>query len=275
MLLHVVVTAVFVIMKRFQVEKELVLVGVPMLKIESTVKRKYLGDHMISQLAPFHQSEMKGLILFLLFAWLDLFCMIAILTKPTMTIYIVFFLVPVGLMHVWAVRLLVKDYYSTQVEALYFIALLACLAMYGSFLMMVQYMHLYLEGSIMVSFLLISFYFIGWIVYFGQYTLRKYKNRRWNIQQKNYMFEVLILVLCLYPGFGRYNAQRILEGHPYEYQLRFGIIAIIVVFFIYLAVLYVHKLVYIQVNRNYFRYREPSKKERKRMEANGKKLIVK
>lgn len=178
-------------------------------------------------------------------------------------------------MHIWAIRILIKDHYSTQMEALYFIALLVCLAMYGSFLMMVQYMHLYLEVSIMVSLLFISLYFIGWIVYFGQYTVRKYKKRRWNIQRKNYLFEVLILVLCLYPGFGRFNAQRILEGHPYEYQLKFGIIAIIVVFFIYLAVLYVHKLIYIQVNRNHFRYREPSKKERKRMKANGKELIVK
>ncbi len=262
-------------MELTQVSKVLMLVGVEMLKIANTVKRKYLGAHMVTQLAPFDRSEIKGLIFFLLFAWLDIVCILTILTEPSITIYGVLFIVPLGLMHLWAIRILIKDYYSTQMESLYFIALLTVHAMYGSFLMMLQYMHLRLEIPVLVSVLSLSLYFIGWIVYFGQYTLRKYANRRWDIQQKNYLFEVLILVLCLYPGFGRFNAHRVLEGHPYEYQLKFGIIAIIVVFFIYLAVLYVHKLVYIQVNRSHFRYKEPSKKEKKQMKARGKEFIVK
>lgn len=230
---------------------------------------------MITHLSTFHRHEILGFIFLVLFFWLDLVCMFTIWNQTQNGMYVLFLAIPLLPIHIWAVRLVIKNIYAIQMESIYFIAILSVLSMYGAFLIVLTSLYFIFTLPIFVSLLLASIYFISWMIYFTQYDLRKYANKRWNPLKKNVVRDVLPLFLIGFPGFSYFGYKHIVVGHLYQNEIELGIFSALSVILIYVAVHYVHKLLYIKINVDHFQYREPLSKERKKMKAKGQKLIIK
>ena len=245
------------------------------MKLTSFKNRKQLGEHMITHLASFDRSDINTMIGFVLVAWLDIYCMTRILNLPWSAIFdLPFFILLIG-MNGWAVRMLVKSRYSIQIESLYFIGGLSLLAMVGCMILVTEFIYSRFPVSLPLAFLFTFLYFLCWIIYFGQYTIRKYAEKHFNPGKKLFLFGLLVIAIALYPGTGYNNMSRVVIGHPWESQLLLIFDAGISIFFIYIAVLHLHKLLYIQLNRDLFSYTHPTAKNKKKMKAQGKKLIIK
>lgn len=245
-----------------------------MLKIDESIRRKYIPEHVWTQLAPFDRDEVRTLTIFLVFFLTDILCIIPIIADPFVKGYFIAVIIPVAFINLWALIILARNYYSTQMEVLYFFAAVGIVCAYS--MLMTALKIAYFNAKVTSSaFAIASILFvIGWVIYFGQYIFRKYADMKWKYGKKNYLLDFLGLILAFLPSNG-YNLYHFyIKGHPFEFHLTSMIFLAMAILPIYLSVLYFDKILFIHANRNHFRLQQPSRKEIKQAEAKGKKIIV-
>jgi|GEM_PF-2388912 len=245
-----------------------------MLKIDDSIRRKYIPAHVWTQLATFDRQEVRNLTVFLVFFWTDILCIIPIIGDPFAKGHFIAVIIPVVLINLWALSILARNYYSTQMEVLYFFAAAGIVCAYCTFMTALKIA--YFNANIASSAFAVAsiLFFIGWVVYFGQYIFRKYADMKWKHGKKNYLLELLGLLLAFLPSNGYNFYHFYIKGHPFEFHIASMIYLTMSILPIYLSVLYFHKVLFVKANWKHFRFRQPSKKEIKQAEAKGEKIIV-
>lgn len=245
-----------------------------MLKIDESIRRKYIPSHVWTQLHPIHVQEVKTWIFFLTFLLLDVLCIIPVIGNIFHKGFILAVIIPAIFINGWAVTILVRNSYSTQIEMLYFVFTNSVILALCMFLVAqkIVYVDAQVESS---AFIIISIlFYTGWIIYFIQYIFKKYANMKWKYGQKNVLLDLLSIFMLLLPSNGYNFYHFYVKGHPFEEYITSFIYLSLGILPIYLTILFLHRILYIRANLRLFRFYEPSKKEVKQAEAKGKKIKV-
>ena len=97
---------------------------------------------------------------------------------------------------------------------------------------------------------------------------------KWKFGRKNLLLDLLRIILLLLPSNGYNFYHFYVKGNPFELYITSFIYLSLGILPIYLAILFIHRILFIRANPRLFRFYEPSKKEVKQAEAKGKKIEV-
>jgi len=245
-----------------------------MLKIDDSIRRKYIPSHVWTQLSTIHVSEVKTWIYFLTFFLLDALCIIPVVGDTFSKGYFIAGIIPITLINIWAVAILFRNVYSTQMEMLYFVLANSTVLAFCYFLIAQKIVYINGRVESRAFFIISLLFYIGWIIYFTQYIFKKYANMKWKFGQKNLLLDLLRIILLLLPSNGYNFYHFYVKGNPFELYITSFIYLSLGILPIYLAILFIHRILFIRANPRLFRFYEPSKKEVKQAEAKGKKIEV-
>ncbi|MEI3613434.1 hypothetical protein [Pseudogracilibacillus sp. SO30301A] len=245
-----------------------------MLKIDESIRRKYIPSHVWTQLHPIHVKDVKTWILFLTFLLLDAICILPVVGNTFHKGFFLAIIIPVIFINGWAVTILVRNSYSTQMEMLYFVLANSVVLVLCMFLVAQKIVYIDAQIESSAFFIISVLFYIGWIIYFTQYIFKKYANMKWTYGQKNVLLELLRIIMLLLPSNGYNFYHFYVKGNPFEDYITSFIFLSLGILPIYLAVLFLHRILFILANPRLFRFYEPSKKEVKQAEAKGKKIKV-
>lgn len=246
-----------------------------MLKIDDSVRRKYIPSHVWTHLSTVSKDDVRNMIFFLVFFWMDLICVLTAIAEPFIKGYFIAVIIPTIIINLWAIAILVRNYYSTQMEVLYFFATVGFVGTFCMFMIAHKIAHYQGGLGALSTFSFFLLFYIGWFVYFAQYIVRKYKDMKWHLlKRKSILLDICGLIILITGGNG-YNFYHFqVKGSPFEPHITAVIFLSVGILFIYIAVLFSHRILYIKANRKHFKLAQPTKKERKQSEVKGKEIIV-
>lgn len=245
-----------------------------MLKIDDSVSRRHIPNHITSQLSPVHVTEVKTWIYIFTFLMIDGLCIVPVISDRFALGYFLAVIIPTVLLTIWGITLLCRNFYSTQVETLYFIAANGIIGAFCYFIVSQKLVYVDFQAESKAYFIISCLFYLGWIAYFTQYIFKKYANFKWRHGLKNYPLEFLRILLFLLPSNGYNFYHFYVKNNPFEEFIMSVIYLSLGTLFLYIGVLYVHRILFIYTNPTHFRLYEPSRKEIKQAEAKGRKIKV-
>lgn len=243
-----------------------------MLRIPSDYRRRKIPKHIWGHLYPIGRREHRQYVSYFTFFFLDLFCILPLIGDTVVKELLIFIIPMILVINIWAVTLLIRNPYSTQIETLVFMGCCGIVGMISSFVIAQKSAYTEMNFQSPVYFILSLLTYISVIMYFIYYYNTKMAINR-KRKRKKHHFNIFIAGA---PALGYNFYHGFIKGSPF---LHFFMSLIYLLFlgtlFIYIAARFFHKLYFINLNKDFFELNQPSKKERKQAQANGKEIMVK
>lgn len=243
-----------------------------MLKIDQSITRKYIPHFVWTHISTINVSEVKTWIISLTFIWLNVFCVLPVVGNTFVKSYFLAVIIPIVILNIWGLAILFRNFYSVQMETIYFIAANGLVGLYCHFIV-AQKIAYADAGATSYAFLIISsLLYVGFIIYFIYYYYRRFSDVKREMESKLLHFLGVILLFLPSNGYSFYHFY--VKNNPFAEYITAFIWLLLGIFFIYIGVRFCHKILFIKANSNLFRYQQPSKKELKQALAKGKNIIV-
>jgi len=242
-----------------------------MLRIDKNIKTKRLPNYISQQLYYVKTDEIRSSVCIMTYILIDLLIILPLLS-PFIPIYVYLIAPLLLLLHVWSIRILIKNPYSVQLETLFYIAALSLAGMFSFFLIAQKIAYFYADIKDA------RFYFINTMLYMAAtigilfYRLNKFKDLSYETliemkkaetakEKKRNRFYPLLYAA---PGLG--VATMKFMRHEGRISNIFAVVCFwgLALFFSYTAIKFIHRILFIRVNLERAPVEIPSKKEYKK-----------
>src|SRR5690625_5163541 len=171
-------------------------------------------------------------------------------------------------LHLWGIRLSIKNPYSTQLESVLF------LGVYGvvgalTFFIMIQGISFYiLNISALIYYIVINMLLVISTYFFIKYQIDKFSRDPTEEQNRANPYKNSAF-LSTVPILGSVIGRKLTDIDPLEFLFILGLIFFIYYFHVFAAAKFMHRYFFIKENFAYMSYEKPSKKERKELIKKG------
>src|SRR5690625_1742763 len=175
---------------------------------------------------------------------------------------------PIIFLHLWGIRLSIKNPYSTQLESVFY------LGVYGvvgalTFIIMIQGISFYiLNISALIYYIVINMILVISIYFFIKYQTDKFSRDPTEEQNRANPYKNAAF-LSTVPILGSVIGQQLTDNDPLEFFIILGLIFFIYYFHVYAAAKFMHRYFFIKENFAYMSYEKPTKTERKELIKKG------
>ncbi|MBY7142364.1 hypothetical protein KFZ56_04495 [Virgibacillus sp. NKC19-3] len=237
------------------------------MKINPKTRHQDLAQHVKEQLGFISVEDVKSSVVVMVLIIYDVPLLLALLS-----IYKLEFLWIVSpfilILHLWAIRLLIKDPYSTQFEMVLF------MGMWGSFgaislFILIQGMSYYtLQITSLFYYIIMNVASIVLMYIYVRYQINKYAGdptrERKRSNQSKYMG-----LLTASPAIGYILGQSMQETTVLKHVFATVVIYFFVILFMYIASKFLHRYFFIRANMDYVNYHPYSNKEKNKLKKQG------
>lgn len=176
------------------------------------------------------------------------------------------------IIHLWSVRLLIKNPYSTQFEMILFLGVFGLI---GS--LTLYFMVLGLSYYVLSVTSIYFYFFITLSLVILSYLLVKYQIDKYSkdplqkpVSQKQSKY---LGVAILAPAIGYILGQSVQDTLILKHLIAVIVMYFFVLFNVYIAAKFLHRFFFMKANMDYVTFQKPSKKEKK--ELNKKGVVIK
>lgn len=240
-----------------------------MLKINSNLKYKDLPLYVHQHLMFHEPNHIKFIVSAFTFILLDL--SLILLLYPFIKIFYILAVPLYLLVHIWAVRLLIKNPYTTQFESILFLGIVSAVTaiIYTLLAVKISYFDMEITSPLYYIFLSIGFLVIFFILI--RHQIGKYYNitKKSKQEQKVSSLEKYGAVLGGFPALGYLIAQATKDNEIIMYSFLLLISIGFASFGAYMGAKQIHKYFFMKANPQFVGFKKPSKKERREFEEKG------
>ncbi|MCU9613234.1 hypothetical protein OEV98_06670 [Caldibacillus lycopersici] len=243
-----------------------------MRKLDENIKYNNLSTFQKGHLTPPPALGIKGSIALFTFIVLDLMCLLPMLADPFMPMFLWLVLPVILLVNLWAISLLVRNVYSIQLESVLFLGAFSAVGAY-SFFVLVQKFAYYVVGMQSPVFLIVSLLIVLLtVIYFVLYYAKKVAATEDSSVNKE---RTIWSIAFSGPALGYILYQTIIEDSPFFNHFLIVVFFLFALFFLYIAVKFFHKYLFMKTNYHLVNFHEPAKSEQKQFRAKGKTIQIK
>ena len=237
------------------------------MKINPKIRHQDLAQHVKKQLEFIPVEDVRSSVIGMVFIGFDLFLLlglVSILKLEFLWIVSLFILI----VHLWGIRLVIKNPYSTQFEMVLFMGILGLFAAISLFIVVqgMSYYTLYITS--VFYYIIIDLAAIISIYILVKYQIDKYagdptKEKKGGNQSK-YMG-----VLTIAPAIGYILGQSVQDTIVLKHVISLAVIYFFAIFFVYVAAKFLHRYFFMRANMDYVNYYPYSNKEKKKLIKQG------
>ncbi|MCA0993826.1 hypothetical protein [Pseudalkalibacillus hwajinpoensis] len=234
-----------------------------MFRIPPHKKTRNLPDYMQEHLQPIHPEDTRKMVSMFCFLLLD-GSLIFLLVPYNETI--AYSLIPfIGCINLWAIRLIIKNPFKTQLETLLFMICNFVMTAITYFILTVRLAYVYAEITNMWVYITFSIGIIFCILKLLRYQVIKYSKLDYKLKEHEKWYNsgtVTFGAVLIWQGGTFFLAVTSFQRLASIFEL--GVLLILmVVSFCYFSVKYIHKYCFIKHNIDYFNYSVPSDKSKR------------
>lgn len=240
------------------------------MKIDPAIKPQDLSQHFQEHLGFITVTDVKASVFIAVLILYDLPLMIGLLSILKLE-YLLLVSPLLIIIHLWGVRLLIKNPYSTQFEMILFMGvfgLLGSLTLYVIFLGF-SYDVLAITSIYYYLFVTLSLGAVSFILV--KYQVNKYSkapSKEYGSQRFKYIGLAIVA-----PAIGYTLGQSAQDTLILKHFIAAAVLYFFIVFHAYIAAKFLHQFFFMKVNKDYVILQEPSKKEKKKL--NNKEVVIK
>jgi len=236
-------------------------------KINSDIKYNQLSQEFKEHLSFIDPDDMAPSVWVFLVVLYDLPLFVSLFTIGKIE-FLWLLMPPIIFLHLWGIRLSIKNPYSTQLESVFFIGLSSTIGAL-TFIIMIQGISFYiLNISALIYYIVINMILVISIYFFIKYQTDKFSRDPTEEQNRANPYKNAAF-LSTVPILGSVIGQQLTDNDPLEFFIILGLIFFILYFHIYAAAKFMHRYFFIKRNFAYMSYEKPSKKERKELIKKG------
>lgn len=238
------------------------------MKINRNIKKNKLSQDFSEQLRPLSPSDIKSGAAIYVFILYDLNLIFFLLT--IMKIEILWLLSPlIIIIHLWVIRLMLKNPYSTQFESVLFMSVSSIIGTISLYIF-VHGMSLYVLD---ISFVL-YYVMINVIIFVASYLLIKYQIDKYSgdptkERVKKNPSQFTIALYSGAPAVGLILAYATGDTAVLKHYVSLGVSFLFLFFFVYFAAKFTHRYFFMKANIDYVTLEQPSKKEKIKLMKKG------
>lgn len=238
-----------------------------MVKINPTIKHQDLSQHFKEQLGFIPIANVKSSIIVAILILYDIPLIAGLLSIFEQEIlWIVCPLIII--IHLWGIRLLIKNPYSTQFEMVLFMGLYGLIGAISLFVM-VQGMSFYvLNISSIYYYIVINFVIVILSYILLKYQIDKYSSDPLKEQESRNQSKYMGL-LVVAPAIGYIIGQNTQDTFILKHFIMLVVLYFFILFNVYVAAKFLHRFFFMKANMAYVKFQQPSKKEKKELIKKG------
>ncbi|WP_405101049.1 hypothetical protein [Oceanobacillus sp. FSL H7-0719] len=237
------------------------------MKIDPETRHQNLAQHVKQQLEFIFVEDVKSSVITFVFVMYDvplLLGLLSIFKHEFLWIVSPFILI----VHLWGIRLVIKNPYSTQFEMVLFMGILGLFGAISLFIMVQGMSYYTLHITSVFYYIIINLTTILLAYIFVKYQIDKYagdptKEKKSGNQSK-YMG-----VLTIAPAIGYILGQSVQETIILKHVISLIVIYFFAILFMYVAAKFLHRYFFMRANMDYVNYHPYSNKEKKKLIKQG------
>ncbi|WP_273853483.1 hypothetical protein [Guptibacillus spartinae] len=241
-----------------------------MLKIPENKKFRHLPDYMKVHLLLISPQNTKVVVIGYCFILLD-FCLIPLLT-PINTIINIATIPFLLFINLWAIRLLVKNPYTTQMETILFLGVTSFIGAISYLITSMKVSYLFFGITSIWYFLVLSLVYFTVISIAINFQIKKFSsiNDSLDESKKWYNNKNFLSLITVGPGIGYILFFATKKNELFMHTLFLIACIGLTILFSYISTKYIHKYMFMKVNNHLLIIQKPSdKKKRKAYENKG------
>jgi len=176
----------------------------------------------------------------------------------------------IALLHIWLVRMLIKNPYTTQFEMVLFLGVSGLIGALTFFIMLqaVPYFSLGINSKLYYLISNIIVFIVAYTI--ARYQIAKYRNiKKYNANQEKKKPSKYLGVIGATSGLGYIIGMLVSKTTIAIYYFVIGVNLSLTLFLFYVGVKFVHRYIFMKTNINYVRFAKPTKTERKELIKKG------
>lgn len=172
------------------------------------------------------------------------------------------------IIHIWVIRLLIKNRYSTQMETVLFMGIFGLLGSISLFVMVMGMLYYTFEMTSLLSYILVGLTTLLFVFILVAYQIKKFSGDPTKERKRTNQGKYAGLMGAA-PGTGYLHSQTIKGTGTLEDVFSVGVIYFLALFLFYFAAKFLHRYVYINTNMKYVVYQPVTRKKRKKVMKQG------
>lgn len=237
-------------------------------KINPNIKKNKLSQDFSEQLSPLSVSDIKSGAAGFVFLIYDILLLLSLLT--IMKIEVLWLLSPlIIIIHLWAIRLILKNPYSTQYEGILFMSASSIIGAITYYILIHGISFYTLEISSVLYYVTINV-----VIFIASYLIIKYQIDKYTgdptkERVKKNPSQFTIALYSGAPAVGLILAYATGDTAVLKHYVTLGFILLFLLFFVYFAAKFTHRYFFMKVNIDYVTLEQPSKKEKIKLMKKG------
>ena len=171
-------------------------------------------------------------------------------------------------LHLWGIRLSIKNPYSTQLESVLFIGISSMIGTLTFFIMIQGISFYQLNISAPIYYIVINMLLVISTYFFIKYQIDKFSRDPTEEQNRANPYKNSAF-LSTVPILGSVIGRQLTDIDPLEFFIILGLIFLTYCFHVYAAAKFMHRYFFIKRNFAYVAYKKPLKRDRKELIKKG------
>jgi len=236
-------------------------------KIDPTIKHQDLSQDFMEQLGFIPTSDVKSTVVVLIILMYDIPLAAGLLS--IFKIEVLWVVAPlIIIIHLWGLRLLIKNPYSTQFEMVLLLGVYGVIGAISLFIV-VQGMSFYvLNITSIYYYIVINFVTIFISSILVKYQIDKYSRDPLKEQESGNQSKYIGL-LALAPAIGYMLGQSAQDTFILKHFIALVVFYFFTLLNVYVAAKFIHRYYFMKANMDYVVFQKPSKRERKELDKKG------
>lgn len=232
------------------------------MKISPETRHQDLAPHINDQLEFISVEDVRSSVIIFVFIMYDVLLILGLLS--IFRLEFLWLVLPfVLIIHLWAMRLIIKNPYSTQFEMILFMGIWGALGAFTLFILVQGMLYYTLQISSLLFYIIINVTSIVLMYICIKYQFNKYggdptKERKRSNQSK------FIGVLTAAPAIGLILGQSVQETVILKHVISTAVIYFFAILLMFIATKFLHRYFFMKVNKKHVIYQPISNKERKK-----------
>lgn len=233
-----------------------------MLKIKETKKFRQLPDHMKVHLLFISPQNTKVVVIGFCFFLLD-FCIIPLLSPINNAFYLS--TIPLLLfINLWAIRLLFKNPYTTQMETILFVGVTSIIGAISYFMTSIKVSYMFIGITNFWYFIVLCMVYLIIILRLVYFQIKKYSKIDYNLNERTKWYNngVLLPLFTAGPGLSYILFLSIKKNEILMHTVFLCACIVMTILFSYISAKYIHKYKFMKLNSHLLIIQKPSDKKK-------------
>lgn len=245
------------------------------MKINSSIEYKELPNKVKKHLEFLEVSDIKWSLIVFVIGLYDIVLLLSLLSISKIEFFLI--MIPfIVILHVWLIRLLFKNAYSTQLEAIVFTGVYGFIGAISFFVMLQSLSYYVLKISFITYYVVLNLIIIISSFILVRYQIMKYrdiKKRDIDEEAESLSQSKHLGLLAIFPALGYITGQVTSDTVMLKHYITLTSNIFITLFYVYIAAKFIHKYYFMKANMDYVVFQKPSKRERKELTKKG--IVIK